>query len=82
MQIHGSTRHPVSGEAQIAGFQPILPAGDEQIVVEPQELVHPAAVGLDRARGQASHFAGGFVLFQEFHALQFVAQELLSQFVR
>ena len=48
------------------------------LVVKPQELLHPASVGLDRARSQSPHSARGFVPVKELHALKYAAQELLG----
>jgi hypothetical protein len=50
------------------------------VVVKSQELLHPAAVRLDRPRGQPTHLAGRFILIEELHVTQFAAQELLGQF--
>jgi hypothetical protein len=52
------------------------------IAVKPQEFLKPGAAGLDGARSQPPHSAGGFVPVKEFRAVRYAAQKMLAQFAR
>lgn len=47
----------------LSGMNPMAGA----IVMKPQKLLDPAAVGLNGSLGQAADFAGRPILFEEFH---------------